>query len=227
MYNLSSARVTITTETGAPIANALVSGRFLDDYWTNNAVTGTTNASGIVSWSFKGPCGVGAIAFLVEKAALDTQLRPYPGNARQLRDSEHNDQAGGCVRPVYAPKMPSTSNACMPKESAPDVKEPDERAALAGREDRQAEHRRTTTRLTASRIGDTSPTSPGRTSLTPTSSPRSLIRTPPYHCGCRSSRRSMRWQWMPCFVARDRRRSRRAGALSRAPTSPAKDIQYP
>ena len=73
MYNLSSATVTITSETGAPIANALVSGRFLDDYWTNNAVTGTTNASGVVSWSYKGPCGVGAIAFLVETATLGTR----------------------------------------------------------------------------------------------------------------------------------------------------------
>jgi len=73
MYNLSSATVTITSETGAPIANVLVSGRFLDDYWTNNAVIGTTNAAGVVSWSYKGPCGVGAIAFLVEKATLGTR----------------------------------------------------------------------------------------------------------------------------------------------------------
>lgn len=73
MYNLSSATVTITSETGAPLANVLVSGRFLDDYWTNNAVTGTTNAAGVVSWSYKGPCGVGAIAFLVEKAVLGSR----------------------------------------------------------------------------------------------------------------------------------------------------------
>jgi len=73
MYNLSTVSVTITSETGAPLANALVSGRFLDDYWTNRQVTGTTDASGVVSWSLKGPCGVGAVAFLVENAALGTR----------------------------------------------------------------------------------------------------------------------------------------------------------
>ena len=73
MYNLSSATVTITSEAGAPLANAQVSGRFLDDYWTNHPVTGTTNAAGVVSWTYQGPCGVGAIAFLVENAALGTR----------------------------------------------------------------------------------------------------------------------------------------------------------
>jgi hypothetical protein len=70
MYNLSSATVTITSETGAPFGGVLVSGRFLDDYWTNRPVTGTTNAAGVVSWTYKGPCGVGAIAFLVDGATL-------------------------------------------------------------------------------------------------------------------------------------------------------------
>ena len=73
MYNLSSATVTVTSETGAAIGNVQVSGRFLDDYWTNHPVTGTTNASGVVSWTYKGPCGVGAVAFLVEKASLGTR----------------------------------------------------------------------------------------------------------------------------------------------------------
>lgn len=73
MYNLSSATVTITSETGAPLGNVLVSGRFMDDYWTNHPVTGTTNASGVVSWNYKGPCGVGAVAFLVENALLGTR----------------------------------------------------------------------------------------------------------------------------------------------------------
>ncbi len=87
MYNLTTATATITSETGAPLANVQVSGRFLDDYWTNNPVTGTTNASGVVTWTYKGPCGVGAIAFLVEKATLGTrQLRSYPGSPDQLGD---------------------------------------------------------------------------------------------------------------------------------------------
>ena len=70
MYNLSSATVTITSESGAPLAGVQVSGRFLDDYWTNRPVTGSTNAAGVVNWSHKGLCGVGAIAFLVDGATL-------------------------------------------------------------------------------------------------------------------------------------------------------------
>ncbi len=73
MYNLSSATVTITSESGAALANVQVAGRFMDDYWTNLPVTGITNASGVVSWTYKGPCGVGAIAFLVESAVLGTR----------------------------------------------------------------------------------------------------------------------------------------------------------
>jgi PKD domain len=73
MYNVSSATVTITSETGVPLRDVQVSGRFLDDYWTNRPVTGTTNASGVVSWTHRGPCGVGAIAFLVENASAGTR----------------------------------------------------------------------------------------------------------------------------------------------------------
>ncbi len=73
MYNLSTATVTVTSETGTPLANAQVSGRFLDDYWTNNPVSGVTNAAGVVTWSYKGLCGVGAIAFLIDNATLGTR----------------------------------------------------------------------------------------------------------------------------------------------------------
>jgi len=73
MYNLTTVTATLTSETGTPLANVQVSGRFLDDYWTNKPVTGTTNASGVVSWTNKGLCGVGAIAFLIENATLGTR----------------------------------------------------------------------------------------------------------------------------------------------------------
>lgn len=73
MFNRSSATVTISSETGTPLANVQVRGRFLDDYWTDHAVAGTTNAAGVVSWTHQGPCGVGAIAFLVDSAALGTR----------------------------------------------------------------------------------------------------------------------------------------------------------
>jgi hypothetical protein len=73
MYNQSSATVTITDEAGAPLAGAQLSGRFLDDYWTDRPVTGITNAAGVVIFSHKGLCGVGAIAFLVDNVSLDTR----------------------------------------------------------------------------------------------------------------------------------------------------------
>lgn len=73
MYNYSTATVTITSETGAPLANAVVNGRFMDDYWTNRTVSGTTNASGVVTFTHTGLCGVGAIAFLVDGATLGSR----------------------------------------------------------------------------------------------------------------------------------------------------------
>jgi len=73
MYNLTTVTATVTSETGAPLANVLVNGRFLDDYWTNNAVSAMTNAAGLASWTYQGPCGVGAIAFQVDNAALGTR----------------------------------------------------------------------------------------------------------------------------------------------------------
>jgi chitodextrinase len=73
MYNNTTAMATITSETGAPLANAQVSGRFLDDYWTDRPVTGTTNASGAVTFTHKGLCGVGAVAFLVDSVTLGTR----------------------------------------------------------------------------------------------------------------------------------------------------------
>lgn len=72
-FNKTSVRLTITSETGARLKGVLISGRFLDDYWTNHAVTGTTTARGTVSFAFTGPCGVGAVAFLVDAATKGTR----------------------------------------------------------------------------------------------------------------------------------------------------------
>lgn len=109
VYNLASVSVTITDENGAGLADVQVSGRFLDDYWTNHRVTGITNASGVVSWSHDGPCGGGAIAFLVEGATLGTRvfdrtqgvLTGYaiPGTAPEPTD----------VPPVAAPLVTCTA----------------------------------------------------------------------------------------------------------------------
>ena len=65
-HNEAQVSVTVTDAGGVPLAGAVVAGRFLDDYWTDAPVVGTTNASGTVSFPYTGPCGVGAIAFLVE-----------------------------------------------------------------------------------------------------------------------------------------------------------------
>lgn len=73
MYNTTTATVTLTSETGAPLGNVVVNGRFMDDYWTNKSVSGTTNAAGVATWTHKGLCGVGAIAFLVDGATLGTR----------------------------------------------------------------------------------------------------------------------------------------------------------
>lgn len=69
----ATASVTVSDESGATLGNAQVYGRFLDDYWTDRAVTGTTDNNGTVRFSYTGPCGTGAIAFLVDRATLGTR----------------------------------------------------------------------------------------------------------------------------------------------------------
>jgi len=67
-YNLVQARATVTSENGTKLSGVLVSGRFMDEYWTNARVTGITNSQGVVVFNFKGSCGVGTEAFIVENA---------------------------------------------------------------------------------------------------------------------------------------------------------------
>jgi probable HAF family extracellular repeat protein len=67
-YNTARVNLTLTDEAGAGLSGVVVRGRFLDDYWTNKAVVGTTNSQGAVVFNYKGLCGVGAIAFLVDSA---------------------------------------------------------------------------------------------------------------------------------------------------------------
>lgn len=70
-YNVATARITATDETGAPLNNVLIGGRFMDQYWTNAQVSGATDATGTVKFRFKDPCGVGTESFIVETAARD------------------------------------------------------------------------------------------------------------------------------------------------------------
>ena len=58
----------ITTTAGAPMQSVLVRGRFFDDYWMNEPVSGVTNANGRVSLVHDGLACVGAVAFLAESA---------------------------------------------------------------------------------------------------------------------------------------------------------------
>jgi hypothetical protein len=67
-HNRVTATVTVTSETGARLGGVTVHGRFLDDYWTDRPVVATTNAQGVVQFTIVGPCGVGAVAFLVDRA---------------------------------------------------------------------------------------------------------------------------------------------------------------
>jgi len=67
-YNLVQARATVTSENGTKLSGVLVSGRFMDEYWTNARVTGITNSQGVVVFNFKGSCGVGTEAFIGENA---------------------------------------------------------------------------------------------------------------------------------------------------------------
>lgn len=73
MYNTTTTTLTVTDEAGRPMANAVVRGRYMDDYWTDQPVSGTTNANGVVAVTHKGLCGVGAIAFLVDGVTLGTR----------------------------------------------------------------------------------------------------------------------------------------------------------
>jgi hypothetical protein len=59
--------ISVVDENGTAVANARVSGRFLDDYYLDEAVSGRTDANGDVTFKHKGLACVGAIAFLVEK----------------------------------------------------------------------------------------------------------------------------------------------------------------
>jgi probable HAF family extracellular repeat protein len=63
------AKLRVTDELGKALKGVVVKGHFLDDYWLDKAVTGTTNRKGIVKFVHDGVACVGAVAFLVDDAA--------------------------------------------------------------------------------------------------------------------------------------------------------------
>ena len=61
-----TATLTVTDELGAPLPGATITGRFLDDYYLDEPLTGTTSNKGTVRFVHKGPACVGAIAIFVD-----------------------------------------------------------------------------------------------------------------------------------------------------------------
>lgn len=61
-----TATLTLTDEKGNALSGATVTGRFLDDYYLDEPVTGTTSRKGMVTFTHTGPACVGAIAILVD-----------------------------------------------------------------------------------------------------------------------------------------------------------------
>ena len=74
MYNSTRVQVTVGNEAGAALRGVTVSGRFLDDYWTDEPRTAVTNAMGVARFQYDGLCGVGAVAFLVDDATRGTRV---------------------------------------------------------------------------------------------------------------------------------------------------------
>ena len=66
-YNSVTATLRVTGEAANALSRARVTGRFLDDYYLDEPVTGTTGILGAVRFVHKGPACVGSIAILVEE----------------------------------------------------------------------------------------------------------------------------------------------------------------
>lgn len=62
----ASAQLKVVDENGLAVPGAVVTGRFLDDYYLDGKVTLTTNSQGLVTAQHSGPACVGAIAFFVD-----------------------------------------------------------------------------------------------------------------------------------------------------------------
>jgi len=67
-------RLEVTDEAGAKLRLVRVRGRFLDDYWMDKPVSGTTNLRGVVWFTHEGLACVGAVAFLVDDAAKGSSV---------------------------------------------------------------------------------------------------------------------------------------------------------
>lgn len=82
--NQVTARVAVTDPAGAPQPNATVHAIFLDDYYLERPVTGTTGRRGNARFAHSGPACVGAIAILVQD--VDRNGRQLDVTTGQLTD---------------------------------------------------------------------------------------------------------------------------------------------
>lgn len=83
--NLVTATLTVTDEAGKALSGATVTGRFLDAYYLNSPVTGTTSSSGTVKFAHRGPACVGAITIFVDDVTKSGRVLDF--TTGELTDS--------------------------------------------------------------------------------------------------------------------------------------------
>jgi hypothetical protein len=84
-FNIVRAVLTVTDEAGKALPGATVTGRFLDQYYLDQPVTGTTGPNGLVRFTHKGPACVGAISILVDNVARTGRVLDF--TTGELTDS--------------------------------------------------------------------------------------------------------------------------------------------
>jgi hypothetical protein len=68
------AKLTVNDESGHRLRGVKVTGHFLDDYWLDQEVAGRTTPKGTIRFVHDGPACVGAVAFLVARAAMSGRV---------------------------------------------------------------------------------------------------------------------------------------------------------
>lgn len=69
-HTRSMARLRVSSESGAPLAGVEITGRFLTEYRHDGVVTGTTDATGVLQFTYESAPCTGAMTFLVSGAEL-------------------------------------------------------------------------------------------------------------------------------------------------------------
>ena len=95
---VSSVEALVVDENGAPLANAQITGHFLDSYWMNQKEVLTTNSNGFASMSFSSPPCTGTIAFYVDSVISGT--RTLDRTKGKLTDSDIGNANADPPKPV-------------------------------------------------------------------------------------------------------------------------------